>query len=138
MLRYTDCIEPSFGHINEDGYVRVLDKPRSVGGKLKMHHRQEWERLVGPIPEGFEINHLCKNRKCCNVEHLECIHKSEHKSKDNSLRYRERIEEVLKFKQDNPEVTQYELAEKFNMSQSGIWHLFNREVEGGWYRYKAS
>lgn len=92
-----------------------------------MKHRLEWEKVHGPIPVEYEINHLCKNRKCCRVDHLECIHKSLHKSKDNRLRYRGRIEEVLKFKQENPKATQKEVAKKFGISQAGVHQIFRRE-----------
>jgi hypothetical protein len=58
-----------------------------------MRHRWFWELLVGPVPEGHEVNHLCKNRRCCNVEHLECLTVTEHRSKDNALRYADEIAE---------------------------------------------
>lgn len=28
---------------------------------------------VGPIPEGFTIDHLCRNIRCCNPTHLEAV-----------------------------------------------------------------
>ena len=34
-------------------------------------HRKTWEREVGPIPEGMDLDHLCRNRWCINVAHLE-------------------------------------------------------------------
>lgn len=36
-------------------------------------HRFAWELLVGPIPEGLAIDHLCKNRRCVNPDHLEVV-----------------------------------------------------------------
>lgn len=81
-----NCIDPEIGVENHDGYVRVWVGPRKTRRQV-MRHRKVWEEEVGEIPEGYEINHLCKNRRCCNVEHLECIHGSEHASKGNRERY---------------------------------------------------
>lgn len=46
-----------------------------VDGKNKTTgaHRYAWETLMGPIPEGHEIDHLCRNVRCVNVAHLEPV-----------------------------------------------------------------
>jgi hypothetical protein len=36
-------------------------------------HRYVYERMVGPIPDGLVIDHLCRNRACCNPAHLEPV-----------------------------------------------------------------
>lgn len=36
-------------------------------------YRLTYEAVNGPIPEGLEIDHLCRNRACCNPEHLEAV-----------------------------------------------------------------
>ena len=59
-----------------------------------MYHRYMWEREHGPIPEGYEINHLCKNRACFNIDHLECINGTDHTVLTNTERYAERKEEA--------------------------------------------
>lgn len=92
MPRFIDpCIDPGFGYENGDGYVRVADSPRNLGGKLVMRHRWFWEHHNGPIPEGYEVNHLCKNRRCCNVGHLELLTNKDHRIKDNGERYEDVI-----------------------------------------------
>ena len=36
-------------------------------------HRFAYESLVGPIPAGMQIDHLCRVRRCVNPEHLEPV-----------------------------------------------------------------
>ena len=52
------------GRLHEGyGYVRFKRHKRFL-------HRILWEHTHGPIPEGLQIDHLCKNTACCNIEHL--------------------------------------------------------------------
>jgi len=120
MQKFTDCIEPNYGHINQDGYVRVMNKHRTEGGKLKMKHRLAWEEECGPIPEGYEINHLCKNRKCYNLDHLECLTISEHRSKDNAIRYKDRTDKIITYSLENPNTQQWRVGEIFGVSQGCV------------------
>ncbi|MFD9789638.1 HNH endonuclease signature motif containing protein [Streptomyces sp. NPDC059070] len=56
------------GHIKPNGYgqVRVGDRKHNV-------HRLAYEVLVGPIPPGLVIDHLCRNRRCLRPDHLEPV-----------------------------------------------------------------
>ena len=44
-----------------------------VHGKCVVAHRFAYEMLVGPVPHGLELDHLCRNRACCNPDHLEPV-----------------------------------------------------------------
>lgn len=54
------------------GYGRV-----SVCAVNKQAHRVAYELVRGPIPPGLELDHLCKNRACCNPDHLEPVSHAE-------------------------------------------------------------
>lgn len=45
----------------------------SINGSPVLVHRMFYEHFVGPIPTGLQIDHLCRNRKCCNPAHLEPV-----------------------------------------------------------------
>ena len=42
-------------------------------------HRVMYEQFVGSIPEGLEIDHLCRNLLCCNPAHLEAVTHAENR-----------------------------------------------------------
>lgn len=51
-----------------NGYGKAWD-----GQRLALAHRVYYELHKGPIPEGLHLDHLCRNRACCNPEHLEPV-----------------------------------------------------------------
>jgi hypothetical protein len=69
------CIpEPNTGcwlwiaNSTHDGYGMIF----WGGGKL-MAHRVSYERLIGPIPAGLQLDHTCRTRCCVNPAHLEPV-----------------------------------------------------------------
>ena len=46
-------------------------------GKCTVSHRVAYVALVGEVPKGLELDHLCRNRSCCNPQHLEPVSRSE-------------------------------------------------------------
>jgi HNH endonuclease len=42
-------------------------------------HRLAYRELVGPILDGYEVDHTCLNTLCCNPEHLEAVTPAENK-----------------------------------------------------------
>lgn len=48
-----------------------------LDGRGALAHRWAYEHYRGPIPEGLQIDHLCRNRRCVNPDHLEPVTASE-------------------------------------------------------------
>lgn len=53
---------------NATGYGYV-----SVKGRDHLAHRYQYEQSHGPIPDGLQLDHLCRQRLCVNPEHLEPV-----------------------------------------------------------------
>lgn len=42
-------------------------------GKQCQAHVWLYEQLRGPVPDGMELDHTCRNRRCVNPDHLEPV-----------------------------------------------------------------
>ena len=112
------CVIPK-GEVTRLGYVRLWN-----GGNRKLAHRVAWEAAHGPIPGDMEIDHLCHNRGCANLAHLEMV-----SHRVNSQRARNRkltanaVSEIRATARLGKSGNIKALAAKFGVSSTSIRHV---------------
>lgn len=71
MARYTrrsDGCWQWIGYIDRDGYGAI-----TLWANKQKAHRVAYYLAKGDIPDGFEVDHLCRNTRCVNPSHLEAV-----------------------------------------------------------------
>jgi hypothetical protein len=67
-------------HVTKEEYGRFW-----LQGKTVNAHRASWILFKGMIPEDKQIDHLCRNRRCVNPDHLEVVEQKENILRGESL-----------------------------------------------------
>lgn len=112
-----------------NGYLLVSTK---IG--LKRVHRVIYETFIGPIPDGFEIDHINTVRDDNRLENLRCVTCKENNNNALSLKHKS---EAMKGKTNKKGKTTSEFGEKFKeyygITRYNNPKLYNKEY--WYYRY---
>lgn len=68
-----ECYESQYNLTLCWEWTGTLDKDGYGMHSRGLAHRVAWMLLRGEIPEGLELDHLCRNRSCVNPDHLEPV-----------------------------------------------------------------
>lgn len=77
------------------------------GKPERVIHRILWEHHKDqPVPEGLQLDHLCRNRLCCNPDHFEAVTGSENtRRQDHANRRKEACPKGHEYTEENTRVT---------------------------------
>lgn len=75
-LREGGCVVWTGGK-TRGGYGVFASGTSHFSTTKEMAHRWSYENFVGPIPDGYDIDHLCRVRECVNPDHLEPVTRAE-------------------------------------------------------------
>lgn len=104
----------------KNGYGTIQ---RSVNGKKTSRHahRVFFERANGPIPKGYEPDHLCRVRICVNAEHMEVVTRAENTRRGSRAKLTmEKAGEIRALYRDT-RITQKALAKRFGVGENTIY-----------------
>lgn len=100
--------------LDRAGYGRTKRDGRDLHA-----HRCFYEDRHGPIPAGLEIDHLCRNPRCVNPDHLEAVTPTENKRRSDATKLSKT--EVLAIR-ESP-LRNLELAHIYSVDPSNISHI---------------
>lgn len=124
------------GRAGESRYGQI-----GVDGAIVKVHRFMWERLVGPLGPGMEVDHLCQNKTCGNPAHLQATSGTDHR--EVTTRRRRELGKVKTYfpalqtewsAGDRPmpssEALAYAQRHRLPYYLLGVWHHVGGESEG--------
>lgn len=105
------------GALIQGGYGRYQRGPKGQPA-----HRAYYEKLVGPIPDGLDLDHLCRVRRCVNPSHLEPVTAAENTRRGASAKLTtDNVREIRKLLKSG--VGKTELAKRFGVHKASIWKI---------------
>lgn len=120
------------GFCSEQNYPKLR-----IGGEYYAH-RIFYLYLIGEIPEGHEVDHVCRNRRCCSPFHLEAVPPSINRQRrDNAVTHCRQGHELTPEntrvqKQSNGQFVRHcrtcnrERVRAFNRRNPGYYNKYNK------------
>jgi hypothetical protein len=106
-------------HDPTERYPRIY-----VSGKRRRAYHVYYERAKGPIPAGMVLDHLCKNTRCVNPDHLEAVTQVENMRRAKHVKLSLEIAEQIRRADGTPS----ELAERFGTSDRTVRSILKGEA----------
>jgi hypothetical protein len=106
-----------------DGYG-CISSP--LTGRRTQAHRRYYEQRNGSIPDGLQIDHLCRFTDCVNPDHLEAVTSVINTRRGNLTKLT--VEQVQEIRQLWPSIRQAQIAERFGICRGTVSDLIRRKT----------
>lgn len=98
---------------------------KRVGDRTVGIHRLAYEQIRGEIPEGMVLDHLCRNRNCINIAHLEAVTIKENSRRGKVAKIKENIVAYVRKMYDTGMYTQKHIGDLFFIGQPEVSRIIN-------------
>ena len=92
-------------------------------------HRTTWELVFGPVPQDLDLDHLCRNRKCVNPDHLEPVTRKENVRRGAGVKLNVDLVKSIK-RTHQTGLTHREVAALFGLPKSTVSFVIAGSVWG--------
>jgi DNA-binding transcriptional regulator YiaG len=88
---------------------------------MALAHRVYYEERHGPVPEGTELDHLCRVRACVNPSHMEAVTHAENCRRGRRAKLS--ADQVAEIRSSSE--TQHVIARRFGVTQGHVARIRN-------------
>lgn len=110
--------------LDRNGYGSIR-----IDGRTRNPHRIYWEQENGPVPEGLELDHLCRVRSCIRPTHLEPVTSAENQRRGNNTKVD--VTAVATIRDSYGSIPTKELAARFGITAGHVHRIAQRKAWGG-------
>ena len=111
------------GYKDRNGYGKM-----KRGNKSVIAHRFYFEKAHSPIPEGLELDHLCRVRSCINPDHVEVVDRKTNSRRSSWTKLTiEQAEEIRELRKTG-EYTYKQIGKMYDVHLSTIFLVCARKI----------